>query len=147
MARLGITTSELELPSMLHLPFNHTVTLILITCIISFIAFSKEQVMNRLIFWPPAIQRGQYDRFISHGFIHAYGSHLLFNIITLFFSRKIPAQISPRQDFSAESGAMFHRPVCREPGLRPHDMIPLSKTLPMRRTSTVPIARGFPQPQ
>lgn len=85
MARLGITTSELELPSMLHLPFNHTVTLILITCIISFIAFSKEQVMNRLIFWPPAIQRGQYDRFISHGFIHADGTHLLFNMITLFF--------------------------------------------------------------
>ncbi len=70
---------------MLHLPFNHTVTLILITCIISFIAFSKEQVMNRLIFWPPAIKQGQYDRFISHGFIHADGTHLLFNMITLFF--------------------------------------------------------------
>ncbi len=70
---------------MLDLPFNHTVTLIIITCIISFIAFSKEQVMNRLIFWPPAIERGQYDRFISHGFIHADGAHLLFNMITLFF--------------------------------------------------------------
>lgn len=70
---------------MLDLPFNHTVTIILITCIISFVAFSKEQVMNRLIFWPPAIERGQYDRFISHGFIHADGAHLLFNMITLFF--------------------------------------------------------------
>lgn len=70
---------------MFDLPFNHTVTIILITCIISFIAFSKEQVMNRLIFWPPAIQRGEYDRFISHGFIHADGAHLLFNMITLFF--------------------------------------------------------------
>src|SRR5690606_4410893 len=29
--------------------------------------------------------RGQYDRFISHGFIHADGTHLLFNMITLFF--------------------------------------------------------------
>ncbi|WP_034586435.1 rhomboid family intramembrane serine protease [Acinetobacter sp. HR7] len=70
---------------MLHLPFNHTITLILITCVISFIAFSKEKVMNRLIFWPPAIQRGEYDRFIAHGFIHADGTHLLFNMITLFF--------------------------------------------------------------
>ena len=70
---------------MLDLPFNHTVTIILITCIVSFIAFSKETVMNRLIFWPPALQRGQYDRFISHGFIHADGTHLLFNMITLFF--------------------------------------------------------------
>lgn len=70
---------------MLDLPFNHTVTIILITCIVSFIAFSKETVMNRLIFWPSALQRGQYDRFISHGFIHADGTHLLFNMITLFF--------------------------------------------------------------
>lgn len=70
---------------MLDLPFNHTVTIILITCIVSFIAFSKETVMNRLIFWPPAMQRGQYDRFITHGFIHADGTHLLFNMITLFF--------------------------------------------------------------
>lgn len=70
---------------MLDLPFNHTVTIILITCIVSFIAFSKETVMNRLIFWPPALQRGQYDRFITHGFVHADGTHLLFNMITLFF--------------------------------------------------------------
>lgn len=70
---------------MLDLPFNHTVTLIVITAIISFIAFSKEKVMNRLIFWPPALERGQYDRFITHGFVHADGTHLLFNMITLFF--------------------------------------------------------------
>lgn len=41
--------------------------------------------MNRLIFWPPAMQKGQYDRFITHGFIHADGMHLLFNMFTLFF--------------------------------------------------------------
>lgn len=70
---------------MLNLPFNHTVTLIIITVIVSLIAFSKESVMNRLIFWPPAMQKGQYDRFITHGFVHADGTHLLFNMITLFF--------------------------------------------------------------
>lgn len=71
---------------MLHLPFNHTITIILITVIISLIAFSNRQVMDRLIFWPPAIQqKAQYDRFISHGFIHADGMHLLFNMFTLFF--------------------------------------------------------------
>lgn len=31
------------------------------------------------------MQRGQIDRFITHGFIHADGTHLLFNMITLFF--------------------------------------------------------------
>lgn len=71
---------------MLHLPFNHTITIILITVVISLIAFSKRPVMDRLIFWPPAIQqKSQYDRFISHGFIHADGMHLLFNMFTLFF--------------------------------------------------------------
>lgn len=70
---------------MLHLPFNHTITLIIITVIVSLLAFSNQNVMNRLIFWPPAMQRGQFDRFITHGFIHADGTHLLFNMITLFF--------------------------------------------------------------
>ena len=70
---------------MLDLPFNHTVTLILITVIISLIAFSNQKVMSRLIFWPPAMQRGQYDRFITHGFVHADGTHLLFDMITLLF--------------------------------------------------------------
>lgn len=71
---------------MLNLPFNHTFTIILITLALSFLAFSKQTVMERLIFWPPAIsQRSQYDRFITHGFVHADGMHLLFNMITLFF--------------------------------------------------------------
>ncbi|WP_174493118.1 rhomboid family intramembrane serine protease [Acinetobacter sp. Marseille-Q1623] len=71
---------------MLHLPFNHTITIILITVMISLIAFSQRVVMDRLIFWPPAIQqKAQYDRFITHGFIHADGMHLLFNMFTLFF--------------------------------------------------------------
>ena len=71
---------------MLHLPFNHTITIILITVIISLIAFSNRQVLDRFIFWSPAIQqKSQYDRFITHGFIHADGMHLLFNMFTLFF--------------------------------------------------------------
>lgn len=71
---------------MFHLPFNHTITIILITVIISLIGFSNRQVLDRFIFWPPAIQqKAQYDRFITHGFIHADGMHLLFNMFTLFF--------------------------------------------------------------
>ena len=70
---------------MLDLPFNHTVCLILITVAVSLIAFSNQKAMSRLIFWPPAMQRGQYDRFITHGFVHADGGHLIFNMITLFF--------------------------------------------------------------
>lgn len=74
-----------DLSPMFNLPFNHSLTLIIITVIVSLVAFSKQHVMNRLIFWPPAMKKGQYDRFITHGFVHADGTHLLFNMITLFF--------------------------------------------------------------
>ena len=77
---------------MLDLPFNHTVTIILITVVVSFLAFQNEKIMNRLIFWPPAIKQSQYDRFVTHGFIHADGAHLLFNMITLFFFGSIIEQ-------------------------------------------------------
>ncbi|MEB3766228.1 rhomboid family intramembrane serine protease [Acinetobacter sp. MD2] len=70
---------------MFNLPFNHSITLIIITVIVSLMAFSNQALMNRLIFWPPAMQKGQYDRFITHGFVHADGMHLLFNMMTLFF--------------------------------------------------------------
>lgn len=81
---------------MLGLPFSHTLTLIIITCLLSFIAFSNRTVMNRLIMWPPAMRRGQFDRFITYGFVHADGTHLLFNMITLyFFGRAIEAFYRP----------------------------------------------------
>lgn len=70
---------------MLGLPFNHTIAIIIITVVVSLLAFNQPKLMNRLIFWGPAIGRGQYDRFITYGFVHADGFHLLFNMITLFF--------------------------------------------------------------
>ena len=85
MALLRVSHSKLNLFYMLNLPFNHTVALIIITVVVSLLAFSNQKLMSRLIFWPPAMQKGQYDRFITHGFVHADGAHLLFNMITLFF--------------------------------------------------------------
>ncbi|MBF7682045.1 rhomboid family intramembrane serine protease [Acinetobacter sp. B5B] len=74
---------------MLNLPFSHSITIIIITVVISLIALSNQKIMNRLIFWPPAIQKGQFDRFITHGFVHADGMHLLFNMITLYFFGRV----------------------------------------------------------
>ncbi|MDO4222421.1 MAG: rhomboid family intramembrane serine protease, partial [Acinetobacter sp.] len=67
------------------LGLSHTFFIILITALVSILAWRSPALMDRLILWPPAIQKGQYDRFISSGFIHADGMHLLFNMITLFF--------------------------------------------------------------
>ena len=63
-----------------------TFVLIGVTVFVSWQAFNNRALLDRLILWPPAIARHrQYDRLLTHGFIHADGQHLLFNMITLFF--------------------------------------------------------------
>ena len=65
-------------------PINFAI--VAITCLISFAAFSNPRLIERFVLWPPAIQRQhQYDRLVTHGFIHADFQHLLFNMITLYF--------------------------------------------------------------
>jgi membrane associated rhomboid family serine protease len=63
-----------------------TLALIGVTVFVSWRAFNDRRLLDRLILWPPAIDRQrQYDRLVTHGFIHADAQHLLFNMITLFF--------------------------------------------------------------
>jgi membrane associated rhomboid family serine protease len=63
-----------------------TLIIIIITAIISFMAFSNAELMNKLIFYPPDIaQRKQWYRFFSNGLIHADIGHLAFNMISLYF--------------------------------------------------------------
>jgi len=64
---------------------NLTLVIVLVTGVISWMAFENRGLMARLIFWPPAVARGEVHRFISYGLIHADWQHLLFNMITLFF--------------------------------------------------------------
>jgi membrane associated rhomboid family serine protease len=72
---------------------NATVIIILVTCAISILAFRNEKLISDLILWPPAISRGkQYYRLLSYGFIHADGTHLLFNMITLYFFGRLIEQ-------------------------------------------------------
>ncbi len=63
-----------------------TYALIAITCVVSWVAFNNRKLADRLILWPPAIDKQkQYDRLVTYGFIHADFMHLLFNMVTLFF--------------------------------------------------------------
>ena len=63
-----------------------TLILIAVTCVASLLAFGNPRLLGRLILWPPAITRGrEYWRLLSYGFVHADGSHLLFNMFTLYF--------------------------------------------------------------
>lgn len=64
---------------------SHTTVIVLITVIISILAWQDKRVMGRLIFDPLSITRfKQYDRFLTHGLIHADAMHLLFNMFTLY---------------------------------------------------------------
>ncbi|HJU25355.1 MAG TPA: rhomboid family intramembrane serine protease [Rhodanobacteraceae bacterium] len=63
-----------------------TLILIAVTCIVSLMAFGKPRLLDALILWPPAISRKhEYWRLLTYGLVHADGSHLLFNMLTLFF--------------------------------------------------------------
>ncbi|MDO4251486.1 MAG: rhomboid family intramembrane serine protease [Moraxella sp.] len=64
---------------------SHTTIIVLITVIISILAWQSNAVMSRLIFDPVAITRfKQYDRFLTHGLVHGDAMHLLFNMFTLY---------------------------------------------------------------
>lgn len=63
-----------------------TYVLIAVTVLVSWQAFEKRRLYERLVLWPPGVERfRQYDRLLTHGFVHADWMHLLFNMITLYF--------------------------------------------------------------
>jgi membrane associated rhomboid family serine protease len=62
-----------------------TILIIALTVITSLIAFNKEDVMNKLIFYPPAVAgKNEWYRFFSCGLIHANIPHLIFNMYALY---------------------------------------------------------------
>ncbi len=66
---------------------TYNLLILAITSIISFIAFGNEQLKERLLFYPYLIfhRKKEYERFITHGFIHGDFMHLFFNMFTLYF--------------------------------------------------------------
>ena len=75
-----------------------TLALVAVTVLVSWQAWERPKLMDRLILWPPAIDRQkQYDRLLTHGFIHADGMHLIFNMLTLYsFGRAMEGYFSAR---------------------------------------------------
>ncbi len=71
-----------------------TIIIIIITVIISIIAFRNQDAMNALIFYPPAItDKKQYYRFITCGFVHADPGHLFFNMYAFYLFGNITEEI------------------------------------------------------
>jgi membrane associated rhomboid family serine protease len=62
-----------------------TVIVIGITCAVSFKGFNDPAFKSKYLFWIGAIQRGEQYRFLTSAFLHANGTHLAFNMISLYF--------------------------------------------------------------
>ena len=88
---------------------NFTLVLIAITVVVSWNAFKNRKLADRCVLWPPAISRfKQYDRLLTHGFIHGDLSHLLFNMLTLFFFGQSVEQVMQRITGSALTFPFFY---------------------------------------
>lgn len=62
-----------------------TLIIIAITAVVSFLAFSNQELFSRLLFNPFVIQsRKEWYRFISHAFVHGSTGHLLLNMFVLW---------------------------------------------------------------
>lgn len=64
---------------------SFTIIIIAVTCLVSYGAFQDPELRARLIFHPATVKnRGEFYRFLTHGFIHADFNHLLFNMWALY---------------------------------------------------------------
>ncbi|MFT5167920.1 MAG: membrane associated rhomboid family serine protease [Saprospiraceae bacterium] len=64
-----------------------TITLIIVimTSIISYQAFTNQSMKQKLIFHPVSVkERGEYYRFLTHGFLHGDYMHLIINMYVLY---------------------------------------------------------------
>jgi membrane associated rhomboid family serine protease len=68
-----------------------TIIIIAITALVSIIAFSRPDLMEKLQFnASKVIHKNEYYRLVSHGFVHANWEHLIVNMIVLLsFGRAI----------------------------------------------------------
>jgi len=73
-----------------------TLTIVIITSIISILAFYSDKLMSWLIFNPYQVfHRKEWWRLLTHGFLHADWVHLIVNMIVLYsFGRNVEAWIS-----------------------------------------------------
>lgn len=85
-----------------------TIAIIILTCVISFTAFSNEKVTDDLIFYPPAVtNRNQWYRFITCGFIHADFMHLFFNMYSFYLFGNLLERVFNDPVLFGEQGKLF----------------------------------------
>jgi membrane associated rhomboid family serine protease len=84
-----------------------TIIIIALTAIISYLAFNNNSIVDKYIFYPPAIKNKQWYRFITYGVLHADLSHLIFNMFALYlFGTEIEKVFN--DVFGAELGGLLY---------------------------------------
>ncbi len=74
--------------------FYITYTILVLTALVSFQGFKDPELFRRYSFKPYAIkEKGQFYRFITHAFLHADTTHLLFNMMSLYFVGRYLEQV------------------------------------------------------
>ena len=68
------------------------VIILVATIVISYQGFNNYPFFNRYKFNIREVKRGDYIRLISSGFLHADWSHLIFNMLSLYFFQGIIVQ-------------------------------------------------------
>ena len=79
-----------------------TLILILVTCLVSILCFTRKMNINRGLFNAYAVwHQRQWYRMLSYGLVHGGWGHLFFNMLTLYFFGTVVEQY-----FSAAFGAL-----------------------------------------
>lgn len=87
--------------------FLFTYVLIAVTCLVSIPAFSNRDFFYKSMFYPYEIKRnGEWYRFLSHGFVHADGMHLILNMYVLLMFGRIVEDIY--RDIFESKGVFFY---------------------------------------
>src|SRR5690606_25644040 len=85
-----------------------TILIIGVTVLFSMNAFNSYSLFERYKFQPQAILKGrEFDRLLTSGFLHVDMTHLLFNMLTLFFFAGVVIQFFSLVVGNASIGAVI----------------------------------------
>ncbi len=77
---------------------NILTIILVVTVIISMVAFNNQQLLDRSMFIPYDVKHHRkYERYITHIFVHADYGHLAFNMFSLYFLGSFLLTLEPNR--------------------------------------------------